>query len=87
MNSPKTDLKVDKAFAEALDKTLFTWASKQRPAYVNRVELLARAAQEKYPYSKLIEMRRYSNGFSISQPGLFSLLHHHQWRMLTWVKF
>jgi hypothetical protein len=76
------------AFEDELRKSMATWAAKQHPKYRTRVELLARAAEEKYPYAKLLELRRFSNGTSINQPSFFSLLHNNQWRLFTiWLNF
>lgn len=83
MNSLSMNTEAEQAFEQKLEKALSTWAAKQRPRYRTRVELLARAAEEKYPYAKLLELRRFSNGNSINQPGLFSLLHNHQWRLFA----
>lgn len=71
------------AFEQALQDSLSTWAQKQRPAFRNRVELLDRAAEQQFSPARLAELRRFSNGNVISQPGLFSLLYGHQSRLLN----
>lgn len=72
-----------KEFEQALQASLSTWASKQRPAFRNRVELLDRAAAQQFSPAMLAELRRYSNGKLISHPGLFSMLYGHQSRLLS----
>jgi hypothetical protein len=73
----------DKAFEQALESSLSAWAGKQRPAFRNRVELLDRAAEQQFSPALLAELRQFSNGKSISHPGLFSLLYGHQSRLLN----
>lgn len=88
LNSLSINSEGQKAFEEKLEKSLATWAAKQRPPYRTRVELLARAEVEKYPYAKLLELRRFSNGVSTNHPSFFSLLHNHQWRLFSiWLNF
>lgn len=78
----------DAAFEEALKTALEGRVGKQRPHFRTRVELMERAAKEKYPYAKLIELRRFSNGDTINEPSWFSLLQGHQRRLFTiWLNF
>lgn len=73
----------DEAFEQALQASLSAWTQKQRPAFRNRVELLNRAAEQQFSPVRLAELRQFSNGKIISQPGLFSLLYGHQSRLLN----
>ena len=87
MNSLNAVNRGETALDEELTK-LTARVKKQRPRYSTRVDLLERAAAEKYPYAKLIEMRRFSNGTSINHPNFFQLLHNNQWRLFSiWLNF